>query len=169
MLQNIKKRESGFTIIEVLIVLAIAGLILVIVFLAVPNLQRNARNTSRKSEASRIASAAANFVSNNNGVVPGGSPYNAATATTDATSILKDSGTLSQLSLATGASAVAANKVAVVNAAPAANLAADNEIAIGVGFQCQGATMVAGSARQLALYYPIELAGNGFQWGCIGI
>jgi prepilin-type N-terminal cleavage/methylation domain-containing protein len=41
-----QKREAGFTIIEVLIVLAIAALILLIVFLAVPALQRNARNNS---------------------------------------------------------------------------------------------------------------------------
>ena len=35
MLKSIKKNKDGFTIIEVLIVLAIAALILVIVFLAV--------------------------------------------------------------------------------------------------------------------------------------
>jgi prepilin-type N-terminal cleavage/methylation domain-containing protein len=40
-------RALGFTIIEVLIVLAIAGLVLLIVFFAVPSLQRNQRNTSR--------------------------------------------------------------------------------------------------------------------------
>ena len=45
-----KKRAEGFTIIEVLIVLAIAGLILLVVFLAVPALQRNARNTQRNAE-----------------------------------------------------------------------------------------------------------------------
>jgi prepilin-type N-terminal cleavage/methylation domain-containing protein len=37
--------RTGFTIIEVMIVLAIAGLILLIVFLAVPALEREARNT----------------------------------------------------------------------------------------------------------------------------
>jgi prepilin-type N-terminal cleavage/methylation domain-containing protein len=36
MLKKLKKSDSGFTIIEVMIVLAIAGLILLIVFLAVP-------------------------------------------------------------------------------------------------------------------------------------
>lgn len=40
--------RSGFTIIEVLIVLAVAGLILLLVFLAVPTMQRNTRNTTRK-------------------------------------------------------------------------------------------------------------------------
>ena len=48
------KRDEGFTIIEVLIVLAIAGLIMLIVFLAVPALQRNSRNTQRTNDASLI-------------------------------------------------------------------------------------------------------------------
>lgn len=38
----------GFTVIEVLIVVAIAGLIISIVFLAIPAIQRNERNSSRK-------------------------------------------------------------------------------------------------------------------------
>jgi len=65
------KRNDGFTIIEVLIVLAIAGLIMLIVFLAVPALQRNARNTSRKSDASSLGSAFAEYVNNNDGQIPG--------------------------------------------------------------------------------------------------
>lgn len=70
-MSNIKKRsEGGFTIIEVLIVLAIAGLIMLIVFLAVPALQRNSRNTQRKNDASAVASAIANFISNNGGTLP---------------------------------------------------------------------------------------------------
>jgi len=64
-----QKREEGFTIIEVLIVLAIAGLIMLIVFLAVPALQRNARNTQRTADASRIASAVNECMNNNNGTV----------------------------------------------------------------------------------------------------
>lgn len=64
------KRNDGFTIIEVLIVLAIAGLIMLIVFLAVPALQRNARNTSRKSDASSLGSAIAEYVNNNDGAIP---------------------------------------------------------------------------------------------------
>ena len=47
--------RSGFTIIEIMVVLAVAGLILLIVFLAVPALEREARNTQRKHDASLIA------------------------------------------------------------------------------------------------------------------
>ncbi len=66
------KKEQGFTIIEVLIVLAIAGLILLVVFLAVPALQRNARNTQRTEDAGNILSSVSEFTGNNNGQVPAG-------------------------------------------------------------------------------------------------
>ncbi len=49
-------RSAGFTIIEVMIVLVIAAVILLIVFLAVPALQRNSRNTQRNQAAARIGS-----------------------------------------------------------------------------------------------------------------
>src|SRR5277367_1463495 len=64
------KNEKGFTIIEVMIVLAIAGLILLIVFLAVPALQRNSRNTQRKSDVGRVGSAIQTVIANNNGTLP---------------------------------------------------------------------------------------------------
>lgn len=70
MLQNIKKRNEGFTIIEVMIVLAIAGLIMLIVFLAVPALQRNSRNTQYKNDAASYAAAVTEWENNNNGKVP---------------------------------------------------------------------------------------------------
>lgn len=64
------KKEKGFTIIEVLIVLAIAGLILLVVFLAVPALQRNSRNTQRTTDAGNILSAISEYVGNNSGQLP---------------------------------------------------------------------------------------------------
>jgi prepilin-type N-terminal cleavage/methylation domain-containing protein len=63
----LRKRDEGFTIIEVLIVLAIAGLIMLIVFLAVPALQRNARNTQRNNDASLVAAAVNECLANRNG------------------------------------------------------------------------------------------------------
>lgn len=74
MIQNLRKRKasasSGFTIIEVMIVLAIAGLIMLIIFLAVPALQRSSRNTQRKNDAASVASAVANYIDNNGGTLP---------------------------------------------------------------------------------------------------
>ncbi|MDQ3123607.1 MAG: prepilin-type N-terminal cleavage/methylation domain-containing protein [bacterium] len=68
MLSRIKNNNKGFTIIEVLIVLAIAGLIMLIVFLAVPALQRNQRNNARNSDASRISAAVTECLANRNGL-----------------------------------------------------------------------------------------------------
>ncbi len=67
---KLSKKAEGFTIIEVLIVLAIAGLILLIVFLAVPALQRNSRNTGRKNDVASILGAMSEFTNNNNGAFP---------------------------------------------------------------------------------------------------
>lgn len=71
MLSKLKKDEKGFTIIEVMIVLAIAGLILLIVFLAVPALQRNSRNTQRNSEGAKVAASASECLNNRNGQASG--------------------------------------------------------------------------------------------------
>lgn len=72
----LKKDQRGFTIIEVLIVLAIAGVIMLVVFLAVPALQRTNRNNAYKSEANRFATAYNEVVANK-----GGSTLAAGTAT----------------------------------------------------------------------------------------
>lgn len=65
-----RKSSEGFTIIEVMIVLAIAGLIMLIVFMAVPALQRNSRNTQRKNDVSSILGAVSEYQSNHNGSLP---------------------------------------------------------------------------------------------------
>lgn len=67
---NSKRSLGGFTIIEILIVLAIAGLILTMVFIAVPQLQRNTRDTQRQDLASRLSSELGTYASNNGGVYP---------------------------------------------------------------------------------------------------
>ena len=46
-----KQKQEGFTIIEVVLVLAIAALIMVVVFLAVQGAQRNQRDQARKDAA----------------------------------------------------------------------------------------------------------------------
>ena len=54
---KLKKRKSGFTIIEVVLVLAIAGLIFLMVFLALPALQRSQRDALRKRQAAMYIEA----------------------------------------------------------------------------------------------------------------
>ena len=64
------KNKKGFTIIEVVLVLAIAGLIFLMVFIALPALQRSQRNTQREDDLARIITAVNNYQSNNQGKVP---------------------------------------------------------------------------------------------------
>jgi len=62
--------EKGFTIIEVVLVLAIAGLIFLMVFIALPALQRNQRDTARKSDVSTVAAGVTQYTGNNRGAFP---------------------------------------------------------------------------------------------------
>ena len=62
--QNTKSKQ-GFTIIEVVLVLAIAGLIFLMVFIALPNLQRTQRDTQRRDDIDRLSSAMVQYVTNN--------------------------------------------------------------------------------------------------------
>lgn len=63
--------SKGFTIIEVVLVLAIAGLIFLVVFLALPALQRSQRDTQRKNDLGRFMSQVTAYQSNNQGQLPG--------------------------------------------------------------------------------------------------
>lgn len=69
-MRKLQNRSEGFTIIELLIVLAIAALIILIVLIAVPQLQRNQRNQARQSIAGRITTEVNNYIGNNNGALP---------------------------------------------------------------------------------------------------
>ena len=64
--------NPAFTIIEVVLVLAIAGLIFLMVFIALPTLQRNQRDTRRKNDMSRLKTAMDSYKSNNRGNLPWG-------------------------------------------------------------------------------------------------
>ena len=66
----ISRNKKGFTIIEVVLVLAIAGLIFLMVFIALPALQRSQRNTQRRSDMSRIMAAVEDYQTNNNNKNP---------------------------------------------------------------------------------------------------
>ncbi len=66
------KNKKGFTIIEVVLVLAIAGLIFLMVFIALPALQRSQRNTQREDDLARVLTGVNQYQANNNGKVPFG-------------------------------------------------------------------------------------------------
>ena len=63
------KRRKGYTIIEVVLVLAIAGLIFAMVFIALPSLQRGQRNTQRKRDLTSIIAAMNLWKTHNSGSV----------------------------------------------------------------------------------------------------
>ncbi len=165
MLKQLKNNKKGFTIIEVMIVLAIAGLILLIVFLAVPALQRNGRNTTKRSDASKALGAVGEFVANNSGKVP--VTANVATLQTSA-----------NLSNGTTITATIPTSVATV-VAPAVS-----EIEIVTGVTCiQGVATVtaaaptaaqwqsqvqAANARSYVALFSVEAAGGNVTTQCIG-
>jgi len=67
---NNLKKEKGFTIIEVVLVLAIAALIFLMVFIALPALQRNQRDTQRKNDLGRLQTAVTNYAGSHSGNLP---------------------------------------------------------------------------------------------------
>lgn len=71
-MKNLLKNKQGFTIIEVVLVLAIAALIMLMVFIALPALQRSQRDTQRKDDVSRLQAAISSYTSNNRGKSPFG-------------------------------------------------------------------------------------------------
>ncbi len=64
-------QKEGFTIIEVLFVLAIAGVMLFLVFQAIPALQRSSRNNQRNHDAATILAAVSHYELNHSGNFPG--------------------------------------------------------------------------------------------------
>ena len=151
MLTKLKKLKDdrssqGFTIIEVMIVLAIAGLILLIVFLAVPALQRNARNTTLKSDASAVAGGITEFVSNNDG----SQPTTIAQAGTAVT--IKGPAGSANVDASVNGSTV----VTTVAAMPTnANIGTGN-VKVEIGHDCSGAA----NTRASGVWYGVEVAGG---------
>lgn len=141
MLTQLRKRKEGFTIIEVLIVLAIAGLILLVVFLAVPALQRNSRNTQRKNEISSVLGAVNEWTNNNGGKLPTAAGTERADALANA-----------KLSFYTG-------NVTWATGAQTNGTTADTAVVV-TGAKCNGSDSAAGSARQLVVLYTVETGGG---------
>lgn len=175
-LKSLKNRESdqGFTIIEVMIVLAIAGLILLIVFLAVPALQRNARNTQRKNDAAGVLAAVSEYADNNGGAAPTNGSFAAPTLTLckDATCNVAadtDAQSTAKLGYYTGYNAAANTAGSVsIQSSYSAPSAANDSLTIYEGAVCSNATTAAaGSTRSFVALYGIESNG-GYVWQCTG-
>jgi prepilin-type N-terminal cleavage/methylation domain-containing protein len=70
MLSKIKNNQSGFTIVEIMIVMAIIGMMLLAMLLVVPSLRRNARNKQRRDDVGSVISAINEYSTNNSGNLP---------------------------------------------------------------------------------------------------
>lgn len=136
MFSKLRKQNEGFTIIEVLIVLAIAGLIMLIVFLAVPALQRNARNTQRNNDAATIAAGVNDCLANKNGQVT------SCDSSAEVAAYL-DTGKLNQLTTIFGTASTSAAAINFGTTAGSCNAAGD-------------ATAAGGSARAFSVVYQLE-------------
>ncbi len=67
---NTQTKREGFSIIEVVLVLAIAALIFLMIFVALPALQRGQRDTARKQDANTVATALNTWRGNHRGSLP---------------------------------------------------------------------------------------------------
>lgn len=65
-----RSNQKGFTLIEVVLVLAIGGLIFLLAFLAFQQVSRNRRDTQRRSDAGRVVAEIQNYRGDANGAVP---------------------------------------------------------------------------------------------------
>ncbi len=63
--------KNGFTIIEVVLVLGIAGLIFLMMMIALPALQRQERDTERREDITFFLDTVKKFQTNNRGALPG--------------------------------------------------------------------------------------------------
>lgn len=65
-------KKRGFTIIEVTLVLAIAGLIFLMIFIALPALRRTQRDSQRRDDMMAFLKEVKSFQTNNRGALPSG-------------------------------------------------------------------------------------------------
>ena len=162
-----KHASLGFTIIEVLIVLAIAGLIMVVVFLAVPTLQRSGRNNALNTNANNIFTGVNSYLSNNNGTLPA-----ATAAVAPAAGVVTISGAAGSNSETVRVDSSVATYQVDAGATPITNAAAVGtvEIVTGVNAKCNatasGITAGGGTARSVAVLFVAE-SGSGNILKCL--
>ena len=146
---NTRKTTKGFTIIEVVLVLAIAGLIFLMVFVALPALQRGQRDTARKNDVSSIASAVTQYISNNKGKFP---------STSQLTSYTSDSVSTNTTSVTVGTKGATTVSVTQGQAVVIQSAKCDSTGADSGGTAKQ--TLSAGTANQFVVVTYVEAGGG---------
>jgi len=163
MTKNSKQR--GFTIIEVALVLAVAALIFLVVFLAVPALQRNQRNDAIKRDIAFVVEQVSSFVSNQNALPAQGTTTDAVwfgtgAATTGFATYFGDGLSTNTTIVKTSGSAPPASWVAP----------GQGTIVIYNGYRCQAAPALPPQAdsggRRAAVVGSVEISAGSYEPYC---
>jgi len=151
-LRNIKLKNKGFTIIEVVLVLAIAGLIMAAVFVAVPALQQNQRDTAKRTLVNNVLSGVQTYTTNNNGSLP-----TAPSPSWDASGVTLPSGTtIDVVAASASAQSTTANKIYVMLASKCPTGASTN-----------GSITLSGNSVTNAFAVYTRLEGNNNSVYCV--
>ncbi len=70
-MKSLRKNDKGFTLIEIVIVMAIAAALIVVVLIAVSGANKARRDTARKSDAARILAGIETCAGNHAGIISG--------------------------------------------------------------------------------------------------
>jgi prepilin-type N-terminal cleavage/methylation domain-containing protein len=152
-----KLNNKGFTIVEVLIVLAIAGAILAAVLIAVPALQRSGRNATAKTAAQQLVAGVQEYASANGGTYPTGMTGLAGSAKWTALGVA-------------GSQAVTTTVSATIkpswHATGAATAPTPGTVVAYASDSCNATNSGASAGTGIAIIYPIENGGTTVM-GCI--
>mgnify|MGYP000909250436 FL=1 len=147
------QQRKGFTIIEVVLVLAIAALIILMVFIAWPALQRTQRDQARKSDVALIGSTISTFKSNNRGQLPNICELNRLVFR-QGTSIYQ------AVDCASGGAVTGSNIITQATVADDSAVGIEQVIVV-PGGRCDGNNVrTGGSPRQAALVFAVEANGT---------
>jgi prepilin-type N-terminal cleavage/methylation domain-containing protein len=175
MFKNIKLNRDGFTIVETLIVLAIAAVIIIIILLAVPALQRSQRNSDIKTDATTVTGEISDYESNNGGTLPVSiAVVNGSTLTVGSTPPDTNASTAK---IGNGDSVmlfgVAGTVTYTVNATQSATAMGPSQINVYKGSGCpdtsSGASLTTfpANSRAYAVVYPYETSSSNGGLACI--
>ena len=151
------KDAKGFTIIEVVLVLAIAGLIFLMVFIALPALQRSQRDSARKSEVGTVASAITSYQSNNRNSIPTAAQLGQYVSGNN-TSTLDSGSTITIRTQTFGAEKTLVPKLDGTAQAASDELGAD-QIKVFFGYKCDpgdSTRLIKGTTKQAAIAVALE-------------
>lgn len=160
--KNLYQRK-GFTIIEVVLVLAIAALIILMVFIAWPALQRGQRDQARRQDVGLVGTAIGTYKANHRGEIPKNRAELATAMGTQETNFYGNSdiaiATIAGTNLTVGGTVAGATPP--TGTVVAGTSAASTNVLLYVPTAtCDGtAAKAGGGSRQAVLLYQVE--GNG--------